>query len=58
MLSFLPLKNNSVTIVLNFLLSAIISSSTINNFLFLARSLLNFHGHHQLFANNKYLCIF
>ena len=56
MLRFLPLKNNSVTVGLNFLLdsiSAIILSKTIDAFLFLLdHSLLNFHRHHQLFVNN------
>ena len=57
MLSFLPLKNNSVTIDLNCLLdsiSAIISSNTINTLSFLSDySLLNFQKHHQLFVNNQ-----
>ena len=53
MLSFLPLKNNSVTIGLNFLLdsiSAIISSNTINTLS--DYSLPNFYKHHHLFVNN------
>ena len=52
MLHFLPYRNNSVTIGLNFLLasvSTIMSSNTINTFL----CLLNFHRHHQLFVNNQ-----
>ena len=57
MLSFLPLKNNSVAIGLNFLLasiSVIISSNTINTFLFLVGlQPSNFHKHHQLFLNNE-----
>ena len=58
MLSFLPLKSNSVTLGLNFLLdsiSAIISSNTINtlSISLLVSSLLNFHKHHQLCVNNQ-----
>ena len=52
MLHFLPYRNNSVTIGLNFLLasvSTIMSSNTINTFL----CLLNVHRHHQLFVNNQ-----
>ena len=59
MLSFLPLRNNSVTIGLNFLLtsmSAIISSNTFQHFYqhfsLLDYSLPNFHRHHQLFVKN------
>ena len=55
--SVFPHKNNSVTIVLNFLLhsiSAIISSNNINPiFSLLDYNLLNFHKHHQLIANNQ-----
>ena len=56
MLSFLPLKNNSVTIGLTFLLvfiSAIISSNTVNTYFLLNYSLLNFYRHHQLFMRNQ-----
>ena len=57
MLSFLPLKSNSVTIGLNFLLdfiSAIISSNTITlSFSSMDYSLLNFHKDHHLFVNNQ-----
>ena len=50
-LSFLPLKNNSLTKGLKFLLDsryAIISSNTINTLLFFVGlySLPNFHKHH------------
>ena len=57
MLSFLSLRNNSVTIGLHFLLpfiSAIISSNIINPFFsLLDYSLLYFHKHHYLFLNNQ-----
>ena len=68
MLSFFSLKNNSITIRLNFLLdsiSTIISSNTIktlvlmaNPFIQLSVSLFDyilpkFHKHHQLFVNNN-----
>ena len=56
MLSFLPLKNNSVTIGLTFLLAfiaAIISSNTVNTYFLLNYSLLNFYRHHQLFMRNQ-----
>ena len=56
MLRFMPLKNNSVTMGLNFLLasiSAIITSNTINTFPLLDYSLLTFHRHHQLFVKNQ-----
>ena len=57
MLSFLLLRNNSVTIGLNFSLpsiSAIISSNTVNTFFFLLDySLPNVHRHHELLVNNQ-----
>ena len=57
MLSFLPVKNNSVTIGLKFLLafmSAIISSNVITLFFsLLDYSLLNVQRHHQLSVNNQ-----
>ena len=55
---FLPLKNNSVTIGLNFLLdfiSVIISSNTINTlFSLLDYNLVNFHKRRQFFVNNAF----
>ena len=57
MLSFLPLKNNSVTIGLNLLLasiSAITYETLLTLFFYLFDySLLNFHRRHQLFVNNQ-----
>ena len=60
-LRFLPLKNNSVIVGLNFLsasMSAIMSSNAVNNlFSSLDYSLLNFHIHHQLFVNNQWMIL-
>ena len=55
MLSFLPLKNNSVTIGLNFSLayiSAIISSNTTKTFLCWI-IVITFHSHNQLFVHDQ-----
>ena len=60
-LIFLPLKTNSVTIGLNFLLyyiSAIISSNTINILLFfLGLYFLNFHKRHNFFFNIQWMLL-
>ena len=60
-LRFLPLKNNSVIVGLNFLsasMSAIMSSNAVNNlFSSLDYSLLNFQIHHQLFVNNQWMIL-
>ena len=60
-LSFLPLKNNSVIVGVNFLIDLIypvISSNTIDTFLLLDYSLLSFYKYHQLFATCSALLYF
>ena len=60
-LSFLPLKNNSVIVGVNFLLDLIypvISSNTIDTFLLLDYSLLSFYKYDQLFATCSALLYF
>ena len=64
MLSFLPLKNNSATIELNFSLDSIsyilyqlsyYQKLLTLSFSLLDYSLLNFHKHHHLFVNNQWM---
>ena len=60
-MSFLPLKSNSVTITLNYLLDsipAIMSSNTINTSISLFdSSLLNFHKYYQFLLNNQWMLL-